>query len=161
MNRPNKLECYITLCWKGLHGKPSRLLRPFIDCEENECCKFSSLFFHTGLDFAKFMDQLSVWENSSPKSEWRSFIFKHNVRWLHISRLKASALYYSFWKTYYVNKMHRLRPGKGAGIWWVMEPHWLCTQLLKSWLKTIYIFLYFSYEGLVLKKPIFSSPQSW
>ncbi len=23
-----------------------------------------------------------------------------------------------------VNKMHQVKPGKGAGIWWVMEPHY-------------------------------------
>ncbi len=54
--------------------------------------------------------------------KWRSIICKHNARCLHVSRLKASAVSYSFWKTYTLNKMHQLKPGKGAGIWWVMEP---------------------------------------
>ncbi len=54
--------------------------------------------------------------------EWRSIICKHNARWLHISRLKASAVYYSFWKTFNVNKTRLLKLGKGAGIWWVVEP---------------------------------------
>ncbi len=41
--------------------------------------------------------------------KWRS---KHNARWLHVSQLKASAIYYSYWKMYNVNKMHLLKPGK-------------------------------------------------
>jgi hypothetical protein len=35
-NGPNKLECYITLIWKGFPGKNTSLLGPSIICEENE-----------------------------------------------------------------------------------------------------------------------------
>jgi hypothetical protein len=52
-------------------------------------------------------------------SQWRSIIYKHNARWLKVSWLKANKVY-SFRKTYNV-KTHQLKPGKGAGIWWVME----------------------------------------
>jgi hypothetical protein len=42
---------------------------------------------------------------------------------LIVSYLKASAVNYSFRKQYSVNKTLLLKPGKGAAIWWVMEPH--------------------------------------
>jgi hypothetical protein len=45
---------------------------------------------------------------------------KHNPRWLHVSQLKASAVYH-FQKIYNVNKTppktRYLKPRKGAGIW--------------------------------------------
>ncbi len=57
---------------------------------------------------------------------WRSIIYKHNARWLHVYRLKASAVYCSFWKALNVNKTHPLKLAIGGGIWWVMQPHYTC-----------------------------------
>jgi hypothetical protein len=45
-----------------------------------------------------------------------SMIHKHNARWLHISRLKAGAVYSSFQKTFNLNKTCQLKPGKGTGM---------------------------------------------
>ncbi len=58
------------------------------------------------------------------QNKWRSITCKHNARWLQVSRLKASAVYY-FQKIFNLSKRCRLKPEKGAGIWWVMEPHWI------------------------------------
>ncbi len=38
------------------------------------------------------------------------------------ARIPVSAVY-SFQKIYNLNKTCQLKPGKGAGICWVMEPH--------------------------------------
>ncbi len=44
--------------------------------------------------------------------QWGSIICEQNVRWLHLSWLKASAVYPDHLKT-----------GRGVGIWQGMEPH--------------------------------------
>ncbi len=43
MNRPDKLDCYITLDFAG--DKLSSLLSPFISYKENKCCKYDSLVY--------------------------------------------------------------------------------------------------------------------
>jgi len=39
------------------------------------------------------------------------------LRWLHVSQLKAIAVYSSFQKAYNLNKACELKPGKGVDIW--------------------------------------------
>ncbi len=52
---------------------------------------------------------------------------KHNTRWHHVSKLKASAFCYSQ-KTSNVNKTHQLIPGIGTATLGVGEPHSLKKQ---------------------------------
>jgi hypothetical protein len=63
-------------------------------------------------------DPLSYKHNT----QWRSIICKHNARWHHVSRLKASDLFITE-KTTNVNKTHQLIPGIGIAILGVTEPH--------------------------------------
>jgi hypothetical protein len=39
-NGPNKIQCYITQCWKILSGTNTGVLGPFVNYEENEEMKF-------------------------------------------------------------------------------------------------------------------------
>jgi hypothetical protein len=61
-------------------------------------------------------------EVETSHAQWRSIICKHNARWQHVSRLKASAFCPS-WKKTNINKTHQLIPGIGTAILGVMEPH--------------------------------------
>ncbi len=47
--------------------------------------------------------------------KWRSIICKHNARWHHVSRLKASVFCPS-WKKTNIDKTHQLKPGIGTAI---------------------------------------------
>ncbi len=60
--------------------------------------------------------------------KWSSIICKHNDKWLHVSGLKATTIYYSFWKSNNINKTHEFKARFGGGIWWVMEPHCIPRQ---------------------------------
>ncbi len=66
---------------------------------------FCSIDCANNLNMNTFCKQLHLFE-------WRNILCKHDSRWLHIFRLKASAFYHSFLKTYRVNKTHRLKLGK-------------------------------------------------
>jgi len=59
-------------------------------------------------------------------TQWGSIIFKHNPRWLQVSKLKASAVYNSFWKHLMHTKHVSLNPGKvlASGEWWGLISCW-------------------------------------
>ena len=60
---------------------------------------------------------ISTFQKAPKVAQWRSIICKHNTRWLNVSGLKAGVVYYSFKKTYNVNKTCQLKTGNSAGIW--------------------------------------------
>jgi hypothetical protein len=49
----NKLECYITLVWKGLPGTKTLAIGPlFISYEENKCCEYAPWYHINNLLFS-------------------------------------------------------------------------------------------------------------
>ncbi len=71
--------------------------------------KFYSIFSgHTGADL-KIQEIFYV-------KQWGSSTCKHNARWLHVSRLKASTVYF-FQKIGTVNRTCQLKPEKVTDTW--------------------------------------------
>ncbi len=68
--------------------------------------------------------------------QWQGISCKHNARWQHLSRLKASA-FFSLQNFFSCYKKHQLILGTGTAIWWVTEPHCLVRQFQ---LKFSYLF---------------------
>jgi hypothetical protein len=62
--------------------------------------------------------------------KWKGINCKQNTRWQHLSRLKASALFF-LQKNFSCYETHQLILGTGTAIWWLTEPHY-DTGLLNS-----------------------------
>ena len=86
------------------------------------------LDFWLKYNFAKFLNHqpnlsmvqrhsvnVAFYLNTQEVGLWRIIIFKQNARWLHASRLKVSAVYYSS-LTHNINKTRQLKCWMGAGI---------------------------------------------
>ncbi len=67
--------------------------------------------------------QVKQMPNIFIKVQWNGINRKQSTRWQHLSRLKASAFFFSLQKIFSCYKTQQLILGTGIAIWWLTEPH--------------------------------------